>query len=126
MGQTRRQFVADLAEAVGILSLVAGIPTDARAYLLGTWWLVCPYDNCDRIDRVDGGTKQHLCSKCGRQMFYGPRQTLVTIACPEPYLHPNSDVDTDGELRSFRCTTCGIECQMYKRDTRRDPPDRGR
>ena len=128
MEQTRREFTANCVHAVGILGLIAGTASKAEAYLLGTWWLACPHDDCDRIDQVNGGTEQHECSKCRRQMFYGDNQTLVTIACPEPNLHLNKDVETAGEVRSFPCRTCGTECQMYQPDTntRRERPDGGR
>ena len=126
MKQTRREFIGGIVETAGAIVLIVGTAAEAEAYLLGTWWLACPFDDCDRIDKVTGGTKQHLCSKCRRQMFYGPGQTKVTIACPEPNLHLNKDVETAGEVKSFPCRTCGTECQMYQPDSRRDPPDRGR
>jgi hypothetical protein len=124
MTLTRRDFVIGTFDALAVMGLVAATPRDTEAYLLGTWWLACPYSDCDRIDQVTQGTKQHVCSKCRRQMFSGSR---VTIACPVHY-HLNPDVDTFGNAKamtSYACRTCKMECRVPEPPARREPRDRG-
>src|SRR4051794_40622756 len=59
MTTNRRTFWKTLAETAGAAGILALTPAKAHAYLAGIYWLACPY--CDRIDRVDQATKQHVC-----------------------------------------------------------------
>src|SRR5262245_49031178 len=81
---TRRRFVARAFDLMAAsTALVALAPRTALACLGGTWYVYCEnqYNNgvCGQVDQVTAGTCQHICSRCGQQVFRG---SDVTVVCP--------------------------------------------
>jgi len=118
MNHTRREFMATMVGAFGAAAIIMATPSRARACMYGTWIVRCPKGHDDEVTE---GTCQHVCEKCGTQVFSG---NVVTVVCTKG--HANR-VDTGDRMTSWKCSNCGTECRRdSEQKSRRDPPDRGR
>jgi hypothetical protein len=116
MKTTRREFIARVVFAGGALSFATR--SWAETCLLGTWYVKCPFDG--QIDKVEEGTRQHICSRDHQQVFHDGG---VTVVCPNGHYDKNF-VKSDGCITSFKCRTCGAECNQTP--VVREKPDKGK
>lgn len=114
MDKSRRQFIAKAANLAGGIAIIAATQKQAKACLYGDWFVVCPVGH---VDKVDSGTCQHKCEKCGRQAFQG---SVVTVRCPRGH---DNRIDTDrcpqmesrggrSACTGYNCSTCGSNCRV--------------
>jgi hypothetical protein len=111
---TRRDFIARLAGTIGAVGVIVAVPNVAHACLGGTWVVRCSNGHDDTVTE---GTCQHVCEKCGVQVFSGD---VVTVVCPVG--HANR-VDTSDGIGSYKCATCHREC---RRDSQPQPGGGGK
>ena len=104
MNQTRREFTAKMVAAFGAVGVIMVAPNRAFACMYGTWVVRCPRGHDDVVTE---GTCQHVCEKCGTQVFSGQ---VVTVVCPAG--HANR-VRTGGRMTSWKCyeSNCRRECR---------------
>ena len=111
MNESRREFLVGVVGTIGAAGIIVAAPSPARACMYGKWIVRCPNGHDDVVTE---GTCQHVCEKCGTQVFSGD---VVTVVCPAG--HPNR-VHTGDAMRSWKCS-CGRECRRDSdRDNRRD------
>jgi hypothetical protein len=110
MINNRRDFIARTAGTGGLVAMYLAKPRPAQACLLGTWFLYCR--NCHHIDTVEDGTCQHKCENCGQQVFYGTDGRDVTLVCEDGHLNPVTTGTHDHPSTSYKCTSCGKDCQQ--------------
>ena len=79
---------------------------DKKHALYGTWHVRCP---AGHVDVVTEGTKQHKCETDGKECFVGGK---VTVMCPKGHANEVALDDVD-VLKSYKCQTCGAECQGW-------------
>jgi hypothetical protein len=113
MKPTRREFIRMALCAGGALSFAT--PSWADTCLLGTWYVKCPFDG--QVDKVEQGTRQHVCSRDHQQVFH---DGSVTVVCPNGH---DNFVKSDGCITSFKCRQCGAECNRTPVAPQR--PDKG-
>jgi hypothetical protein len=100
---SRRKAILILAG----LSLTPSALAYPQDYLWGTWIVRCPKGH---DDKVEDGTAQHKCEKCGLQVF---KDGKVTAVCPKG--HPNV-IELKGRTESATCKVadCKSECCRKK------------
>lgn len=109
----RREAFRWLANGAAFAFCAFGMVPKCRACLYGSYWVVCPNNtpnsNPQHVDRVDDGTCQHKCDKCGAQCFRGAN---VTLRCPNGH---DGEVDTSkcgDACTGVNCGTCGANCRI--------------
>ena len=104
MNTTRREFVVRAVGVAGAVGFIAAVPVPAQACLYGKWAVLCANGH---VDLVDDGTCQHVCEKCGLQVFSGDD---VTVVCRNG--HPNRIKTGAPASTSFICPTCKTDCRL--------------
>ena len=114
MKTTRREFIVRALCVGGALSFATR--SWAETCLLGTWFVKCPFDK--QIDKVEQGTRQHICSRDHQQVFHDGG---VTVVCPNGH---DNFVKSDGCITSLKCRVCGAECN--RTTVAKHKPDRAK
>lgn len=109
MQSTRREFIASILGTLSAVGLILSQPDQARACLVGTWWVRCPKGHVDTVEDV---TCNHDCEKCDTNAFSNGNGTVVCPVGHNNYVRTGSRWERGKWLKSYRCRTadCGREC----------------
>jgi hypothetical protein len=103
---SRRDVFRRAANGAAFAVCMFGMVPKSWACLYGSFWVVCPNGH---VDRVDDGTCQHKCEKCGAQAFNGAK---VTLRCPNGHDGVFDTSSCGRACSSAKCGTCGRECRI--------------
>ena len=112
MKTNRRDFVTSAAAtaSLGLLASAARADTCAvppeQTTLIGTWMVKCPI--CGQVDKVEGGTRQHCCSRNKQHQVF--HEGGVTVLCPVNHENFVRKQNKDDLVRSWPCSVDQREC----------------